>query len=75
MARHILNYQRLGDMLEHAITFYGLVTNEVEMKLTRKGNIAELEFNFASPQHDPGYFFREFWLGYLASFFELVNRQ
>lgn len=62
MARHILNYQRLGDMLEHAITFYGLVTNEVEMKLTRKGNIAELEFNFASPQHDPGYFFREFWL-------------
>lgn len=62
MARHVMQFKTLGQMLKQAIHFYSLVTDEVVMKLQQKGDIAEFEFVFTHNEHDPGYFFREFWL-------------
>lgn len=62
MARHVLHYQSLEKMLEQGISFYNLVTDDIQMKLTRNGNIAELEFIFSHPERDPNHFFLEFWL-------------
>jgi len=62
MARHILHFSTLGEMLKQAIKFYDLVTDDVNMALSVTGDVAEFEFVFPHPQHDPGYFFREFWL-------------
>ena len=62
MARHVLHYKSLDKMLEQGISFYNLVTDDMQMKLVRRGDIAELEFFFAHPERDPNHFFLEFWL-------------
>jgi AraC-like DNA-binding protein len=62
MARHVLPYQSLEKMLEQGVTFYNLVTNDIQMKLVKHGDFAELEFIFAHPERDPNHFFLEFWL-------------
>jgi AraC-like DNA-binding protein len=62
MARHVLPYQTLGKMLEQGITFYNLVTNDIQMKLVKNADFAELEFVFLHPERDPNHFFLEFWL-------------
>jgi AraC-like DNA-binding protein len=62
MARHVLHYKSLGEMLEQGMSFYNLVTDDIHMKLVRRGGLAELEFVFADPKLDPNHFFLEFWL-------------
>ncbi len=62
MARHIMQFQSLGQMLKQAFHFYSLVTDDVKMSLTEKGDNAEIEFSFPCRRRDPGYFFCEFWL-------------
>lgn len=62
MARHVLHYKSLGNMLEQGISFYNLVTDDLQMKLVRAGDLAELEFVFSHPERDPKHFFLEFWL-------------
>ena len=62
MARHVLNYQSLEKMLEQGIIFYNLVTNDIQMKLVKSGELAEIEFTFKHPELDPNHFFLEFWL-------------
>lgn len=62
MARHVLHYKNLDKMLEQGISFYNLITDDMKMKLVRRGDFAELEFFFAHPELDPNHFFLEFWL-------------
>ncbi|TWX64101.1 AraC family transcriptional regulator [Colwellia demingiae] len=62
MAHHVFHYKSLGKMLEQGILFYNLVTNDMQMKLVRGGDVAELEFVFTHPECDPKHFFLEFWL-------------
>jgi len=62
MARHVLHYQSLEKMLEQGIIFYNLMTNDIQMKLVKTGELAELEFTFKYPERDPNHFFLEFWL-------------
>lgn len=62
MARHVLHYKSLENMLEQGISFYSLVTDDLQMKLLRSGDFAELAFIFPHPERDPNHFFLEFWL-------------
>jgi AraC-like DNA-binding protein len=62
MAHHVFHYKSLDKMLEQGISFYNLVTDDVQMKLVRAGDVAEFEFIFSHPEHDPKHFFLEFWL-------------
>lgn len=62
MAHHVFHYKSLEKMLEQGISFYNLVTDDIQMKLVRRGDFAELEFFFAHPERDPNHFFLEFWL-------------
>lgn len=62
MARHVLHYKSLGEMLEQGMSFYNLVTDDIQMKLVRSGDFAELEFIFPHHEQDPNHFFLEFWL-------------
>jgi len=62
MARHVLHYKSLENMLEQGISFYNLVTDDLQMKLLRSGDFAELAFIFPHPERDPNHFFLEFWL-------------
>jgi AraC-like DNA-binding protein len=62
MARHVLHYKSLGEMLKQGISFYNLVTDDIQMKLVKNGDFAELEFIFLHPERDPNHFFLEFWL-------------
>lgn len=62
MAHHVFHYTSLEKMLEQGASFYNLVTDDIQMKLVRGGNIAELEFVFSHPERDPNHFFLEFWL-------------
>ncbi|NQY88932.1 MAG: AraC family transcriptional regulator [Colwellia sp.] len=62
MAHHVFHYKSLEKMLEQGISFYNLVTDDIQMKLVRRGDFAELEFFFAHPEQDPNHFFLEFWL-------------
>jgi AraC-like DNA-binding protein len=62
MARHVLHYKSLEKMLKQGISFYNLVTDDIQMKLVKSGDFAELEFIFSHPERDPNHFFLEFWL-------------
>jgi AraC-like DNA-binding protein len=62
MARHVLHYKSLENMLEQGISFYNLMTENIQMKLIRRDDFAELEFIFLHPKKDPNHFFLEFWL-------------
>ena len=62
MAHHVFHYKSLDKMLEQGISFYNLVTDDVQMKLVRAGDVAEFEFVFSHPELDPKHFFLEFWL-------------
>jgi len=62
MARHILTFPTLGQMLNQAIKCYSLMTDELAMNLQVKGDVAEFDFTFSHSEFDPDYFFREFWL-------------
>ena len=62
MARHVINFSHLGQMLEQGFSFYNLVTEDIKMKLVKRGDTAEIEFYFSDPDCDVNHFFIEFWL-------------
>lgn len=62
MARHVLRYETLQAVLEQGITFYNLFTDDIRMRLHRRGSVIELEVVFARPELDPQHFYQEFWL-------------
>ncbi|MDK9557900.1 AraC family transcriptional regulator [Marinobacter sp. M216] len=61
MARHSLHYESLRAVLNQGIQFYKLVTDDIHMQLSEKGNIATLELKFSRPELDPDHFYQEFW--------------
>jgi len=62
MANYALHYKSLEKVIEQGVSFYNLVTDDIQMKLVRRGGLAELECNFLHPERDPNHFFLEFWL-------------
>jgi len=62
MTRHVLHYEVLETILQQGIHFYNLFTDDIQMRLVRRGRMAELEVVFTHPQRDPDGFYREFWL-------------
>jgi AraC-like DNA-binding protein len=62
MARHVLHYPTLEQMLRQGIDFYNLFSDDISMRLSRGDYYAELEVMFRYPEQDPDCFYREFWL-------------
>lgn len=62
MTRHALHYDNLQAILQQGIEFYNLFTDDIQMHLKRRGELAEIEFWFADPALDPDHFYTEFWL-------------
>lgn len=62
MARHALHYERLETILQQGLHFYNLFTDDIQMRLVRRGKQVELEAVFSQPELDPDGFYREFWL-------------
>ena len=62
MAELVSRCANLGDLLEKAVSFYNLISNDIPMRLDRSGNSAVLSFNMAVPKLDPENFMSEFWL-------------
>jgi AraC-like DNA-binding protein len=52
----------LGELLDKAIIFYNLVSNDIPMKLSRSQGNAVLSFQMTQPHLDPEHFMAEFWL-------------
>ena len=52
----------LGELLEKAISFYNLVSNDIPMGLNVVNGKAVFEFTMAKPMLDPQHFMAEFWL-------------
>jgi len=62
MAKHVFHYNTLERMLAQGISFYNLITDDIQMQLHRRGEQAEFEFVFSDSGEDPDHFFLEFWL-------------
>jgi len=62
MAQHVFHYESLEQMLSQGITFYNLITSDIQMRLVKRGDQAEFEFVFSDSSNDPHHFFLEFWL-------------
>ncbi len=62
MAHHALHYDSLEAVLEQGIAFYNLFTDDILMRLIRRGDRVDLEVEFARPEFDPQHFYQEFWL-------------
>lgn len=62
MARHVLHYQTLEEMLQQGLEFYNLFSDDIGMRLRRRNRRAELEVVFSHPERDPDCFYREFWM-------------
>ena len=52
----------LGELLEKAVSFYNLISNDIPMRLERSKGNAVLSFEMTNPQLDPENFMTEFWL-------------
>ncbi len=62
MARQVLHYPTLEQMLQQGIEFYNLFSDDISMRLRREGSSVELEVIFRDPEQDPDCFYREFWM-------------
>jgi len=62
MAKHVFDFPTLGKMLQQGSIFYNLVTSDIQMRVLKRGDQAELEFVFKECDKDPQHFFLEFWL-------------
>lgn len=62
MAELVSRCANLGELLEKAVNFYNLVTDDISMYLQRTENNAVLGFHMAKPNLDPEHFMTEFWL-------------
>jgi AraC-like DNA-binding protein len=52
----------LGELLDKAVNFYNLVSNDIPMRFDSSGGKATFEFTMANPELDPEHFMAEFWL-------------
>ncbi|MDG2502486.1 MAG: AraC family transcriptional regulator [Porticoccaceae bacterium] len=62
MAELVSHCSTLGELLDRAVNFYNLVSNDIPMKLSRSQDNAVLSFQMTQPQFDPEHFMAEFWL-------------
>jgi AraC-like DNA-binding protein len=62
MAELVSHCSTLGELLDKAIIFYNLVSNDIPMKLSRSQGNAVLSFQMTQPHLDPEHFMAEFWL-------------
>jgi AraC-like DNA-binding protein len=52
----------LGELLDKAVNFYNLVSNDIPMRFDSSGGKATFEFTMTNPERDPKHFMTEFWL-------------
>ena len=62
MAELVSHCSTLGELLEKAVNFYNLVSNDIPMHLSQTHGNAVLSFTMDQPQLDPEHFMAEFWL-------------
>lgn len=62
MAELVSHCSTLGELLEKAVHFYNLVSNDIPMRLSRSRGSAILSFTMTKPELDPEHFMTEFWL-------------
>ena len=62
MAELVSHCSTLGELLEKAVNFYNLVSNDIPMHLSQADGNAVLSFTMDQPQLDPEHFMAEFWL-------------
>ena len=62
MAELVSHCGTLGELLDKAINFYNLVSNDIPMKLSRSQGNAVVSFQLTQPHLDPEHFMAEFWL-------------
>ena len=62
MAELVSHCSTLGELLEKAVHFYNLVSNDIPMRLSHSRGNAVLSFTMTQPEFDPEHFMTEFWL-------------
>ena len=62
MAELVSRCANLGELLEKAVRFYNLTSNDIPMRLDHAEGNAVLSFEMAHPHLDPEHFMTEFWL-------------
>lgn len=62
MAELVSHSANLGELLQRAVQFYNLVSDDIPMQLTRTSDTAELSFRMSQPTLDNEHFMSEFWL-------------
>ena len=62
MAELVSRCATLGELLDKAVNFYNLISNDIPMRLSRSRGNAVLSFTMNKPQLDPEHFMAEFWL-------------
>jgi AraC-like DNA-binding protein len=62
MAELVSHCSTLGELLDKAVNFYNLVSNDIPMQLNQTHGYAVLSFTMDQPQLDPEHFMAEFWL-------------
>ena len=62
MTELVSHCSTLGELLDKAVNFYNLVSNDIPMYLSRSRGNAVLSFTMAKPELDPEHFMAEFWL-------------
>lgn len=62
MAELVSHCSTLGELLDKAVNFYNLVSNDIPMQLNQTHGNAALSFTMDQPQLDPEHFMAEFWL-------------
>jgi AraC-like DNA-binding protein len=62
MAELVSRCTNLGELLEKAVSFYNLTSNDIPMRLETIDGNAVLSFTMAKPHLDPEHFMTEFWL-------------
>ena len=62
MAELVSHCSTLGELLEKAVNFYNLISDDIPMRLSRSRGSAVLSFKMAKPELDPEHFMAEFWL-------------
>ena len=62
MAELVSHCSTLGELLDKAVQFYNLISDDIPMKLSRRQGNAILSFRMVQPHLDPAHFMTEFWL-------------
>ena len=62
MAELVSHCSTLGELIEKAVDFYNLVSDDIPMQLSQRDGNAVLSFTMNQPHLDPEHFMAEFWL-------------